>query len=88
MWTVSRVFSVRIKMKHKQLQDQVIALRDGFYAVVNGKSHGPWPMKEYAQAGLATEIKRSERKRTTVRQREMQSLLTVIEILSAIDRRR
>jgi hypothetical protein len=41
--------------------DQVIAMRDGFYAVVNGKLFGPWEMKEYAEAGLQTEIRRSLR---------------------------
>lgn len=43
--------------------NQVIALRDGFYAMVDGKLYGPWPMKEYAEAGLATEIRRSEKRR-------------------------
>jgi hypothetical protein len=43
-------------------KDEVIALRDGFYARVNGKLYGPWKMKEYAEAGLQTEQKRQAKK--------------------------
>ncbi len=43
--------------------DQVIFLKDGFYAFVEGKLHGPWPMKEYALAGLATEQRRAQKRK-------------------------
>ncbi len=38
---------------------QVIALHDGFYAFVEGHLFGPWFCKEYAAAGLQTEIRRA-----------------------------
>jgi len=42
-----------------EIKDQVIALRDGFYAIVNGKHYGPWPLLEYARAGLQVEQRRA-----------------------------
>jgi hypothetical protein len=41
-------------------QDQVYQLREGWYALVSGRTFGPWPLKEYAQAGLETEQRRAQ----------------------------
>lgn len=43
-----------------QVPPQVIALHDGYYASVDGRLFGPWACKEYAQAGLATEVRRAK----------------------------
>lgn len=40
------------------LQDQVFALRDGFSCIVAGRTFGPWRMRQYAEAGMATEQRR------------------------------
>lgn len=40
--------------------DEVIALRDGYYARVDGDLYGPWTMKAYAEAGLKTEQRRAK----------------------------
>lgn len=40
------------------MRDEVIAMKDGFYAMVAGKLHGPWLMREYAEAGLQVEQRR------------------------------
>lgn len=41
---------------------QVIALHGGYYASVDGRLFGPWACKEYAQAGLAIEIRRADKR--------------------------
>lgn len=43
-------------------KNQIIALKDGFYASVNGHLYGPWVCKEYAQAGLETEERRAAKR--------------------------
>lgn len=40
-------------------------LRDGWYCMVAGRAHGPWPMKEYAQAGYEVELRREIARRST-----------------------
>jgi hypothetical protein len=45
-----------------EVKNQVIALRDGFYALVNGRLFGPWRMREYALAGLQVEQRRRQPK--------------------------
>ena len=44
--------------------NQVVRLHDGFYAMVEGKLFGPWEFKGYAQAGLATELRRFATRKT------------------------
>jgi hypothetical protein len=48
-------------------EDQVFALHDGFYCIVDGHTYGPWPMVEYARAGLETEKRRARRRREKAR---------------------
>lgn len=45
-------------------KDQVYALSDGYYCMVDGQEFGPWPLIEYARAGLQTERRRAEKRRT------------------------
>lgn len=44
-------------------ENQVVALRDGFYAVVDDKLYGPWAVRGYAEAGLAVEVRRAEQRK-------------------------
>ena len=43
-----------------ETKDQVVAFADGFYAFVKGHLYGPWIYREYAHAGLQTEVRRAE----------------------------
>ena len=47
------------------IEDQVFRLADGFYCLVSGKQFGPWPMKGYAEAGMATEQRRAAKRATS-----------------------
>lgn len=47
-------------------EPQVVALHGEFYAFVEGRLHGPWSMFQYAQAGLATEIRRMNKRSSKV----------------------
>lgn len=42
------------------IKDQVFAMRDGFYCIVDGRTFGPWALREYAEAGLQVEKRRAE----------------------------
>lgn len=46
--------------------DAVISLSTGHWARVDGRMHGPWPLRQYALAGLATEQARTRRKARTL----------------------
>lgn len=41
-------------------KDGIVPMPDGFYARVDGKLHGPWQIRGYAVAGLATEQARAK----------------------------
>jgi hypothetical protein len=43
--------------------DRIFALRDGFYALVEGRVFGPWANAGAAQAGLETEQRRAAARR-------------------------
>jgi len=43
--------------------DQVVRLRDGFYAIVDGKLHGTWDDKATAEVGLLVEQRRAAARR-------------------------
>lgn len=43
-------------------EDQFFRTSGGWVCMVNGRVFGPWPMKEYAIAGMQTEQRRAARK--------------------------
>lgn len=40
--------------------DQVFALRDGFYCIVDGRTYGTWDTKAIAEAGMQVERRRAD----------------------------
>lgn len=41
-----------------KIPDQVFRLQDGWFCFVDRKVFGPWMLKGYAEAGMATEQRR------------------------------
>lgn len=48
-------------------KDRVFRLFDGFYCFVAGRTFGPWPMAQYAKAGLRVEQRRAARRKAAAR---------------------
>ena len=49
-------------MSTTKIPDQVFRLSDGWFCFVSGKVFGPWELKGYAEAGMATEHRRVARR--------------------------